>query len=297
MSRPPLPSSQPARPEWSADRSSERVASLLVARDKLIPLHEKTGKPKPGEWLAEHQELGQTFEEYVTGKPTLPDAARHTIAVTTLGDFDPARGAILDEVATYLGLYFHLPVERAPALGLDLLPERARRVHPTWGDRQLKSSYILQQILKPRLPPNAAVLVAFTTSDLWPEDGWNFVFGEADLHTRVGVWSIYRFGDPSTGQAARELLLRRAVGVAVHETGHMFSLEHCTKYRCVQAGMNSLDESDAAPLWACPDCVCKIAYATGDDLAARYARLAAYWRERGATREVDFFEKSRAALG
>ncbi len=35
----------------------------------------------------------------------------------------------------------------------------------------------------------------------------------------------------------------------------MFSLHHCTAYRCLQSGVNSLEEADDSPLWLCPDWV------------------------------------------
>lgn len=41
-------------------------------------------------------------------------------------------------------------------------------------------------------------MIAFTNADLWPGEGWNYVFGQASLADHVGVWSIHRYGDPST---------------------------------------------------------------------------------------------------
>jgi archaemetzincin len=48
------------------------------------------------------------------------------------------------------------------------------------------------------------------------------------------VWSLARNGDPTESPEAFRIALLRAMKIAVHETGHMFSLEHCTAYRCVQ---------------------------------------------------------------
>ena len=39
-------------------------------------------------------------------------------------------------------------------------------------------------------------MLAITAFDLWPGPGWNFVFGQASLTERVGVWSMARNGDP-----------------------------------------------------------------------------------------------------
>ena len=53
----------------------------------------------------------------------------------------------------------------------------------------------------PRRPEDAVAVLGLTTSDLWPGEGWNFVFGQASLRDRIGVWSLYRFGDPERSDA------------------------------------------------------------------------------------------------
>lgn len=74
----------------------------------------------------------------------------------------------------------------------------------------------------------------------------------------------------------------------------MFSLEHCTAYRCVQGGVNSLEEEDRASLGLCPECLAKILFATRAEARPRYQALAAFCREQGLGAEVDFFERWRA---
>lgn len=283
---PPSPP-DPARVRWAA---------LLADREKLRPLHERSGPPKPGEWRYEHPETGQTFEEYARSRPTVPTPERRTLVVQPLGPFDEAQAKILALATDYLGRYFGLPTRRAESIPLSAVPTSAKRVHPTWGGKQILSQWVIDALLGPKLPADAAALIAFTTEDLWPGGGWNFVFGQADLHKRVGAWSLHRYGDPSKGEGAFKETLRRALKVAVHETGHMFSLEHCTAYRCVQAGINSLDEEDRSPLWACPECVTKIVWATKADHIPRYEKLAAFCKEAALSEEAAFFERSIAAL-
>jgi archaemetzincin len=60
--------------------------------------------------------------------------------------------------------------------------------------------------------------------------------------------------------------------------------------------VNSLEEGDRAPLWLCPECMPKIAWATRADPVARYAKLAAFCRDNGLRAEAAFFDKSIAAL-
>jgi archaemetzincin len=100
------------------------------------------------------------------------------------------------------------------------------------------------------------------------------VFGEASLDGRVGVWSIARFGDPDESQAAYRQCLRRTVAVALHETGHMLGILHCTAYECGMNGANHLRESDAQPLDFCPECTAKVLWTCRTLSAERFARLA-----------------------
>ena len=117
--------------------------------------------------------------------------------------------------------------------------------------------------------------------DLYPGTGWNYVFGEASLSRRVGVYSLARYGARFYGLAetpeSRARLVRRALSVVAHETGHMFSLAHCTLYECVKNGANSLEEMDGHPLWLCPACLRKLHWNLGFDLRRRYAELRAFY--------------------
>ena len=191
----------------SAEESGEKLA--LPDRFKpLLPLHTKLGTPLPGDWLIAHPEPGQTYAQYVRGKPVRPDRQRRVIYVQPLGDFDPTQQKILDAAAEYLGIYFQLPVKVKERMSLDVIPAKARRTHPTDGMPQILSTYVFHDVLRPKLPKDACVELALTTSDLWPGEGWNFVFGQASLSDRVGVWSIYRNGDPHEGEKAFRLCLR-----------------------------------------------------------------------------------------
>jgi archaemetzincin len=67
---------------------------------------------------------------------------------------------------------------------------------------------------------------------------------------------------------------------------------HCIAYECNMCGSNSLPESDRRPLWLCPECVCKVCWATGTDIVARYRSLAKFCKANGFEREQEFYEKS-----
>ena len=76
---------------------------------------------------------------------------------------------------------------------------------------------------------------------------------------------------------AQALLLRRALLVVAHETGHMFSLPHCRRYECLMNGMNSLAELDRGTPWLCPDCLRKLQWNVGLDVLAHYRALRTFY--------------------
>jgi archaemetzincin len=294
--QPPASASASASAQ-QADTSSARLDTLKAARERLRPLHQRLGPPNPGEWRADHPEAGQTFEQYLGSSPVTPDAVRNVLVIQPLGALSPAQRKVVGLAADYMARYFNLETRILPDVAATAIPARARRTHPKWGDKQVLTTYVLEELLRPNLPTDAVAMIAFTASDLWPGGNWNFVFGEATLRDRVGVWSIYRNGDPGASPAAFKLALLRTLRIAVHETGHMLSLLHCTAYRCVQGGVNSRDEDDRAPLWACPECMVKIAWATRADPRGRYEKLAAFCKAQGLDAEAAFFSRSIAALG
>jgi archaemetzincin len=216
--------------------------------------------------------------------------------VQPLGEFTPKQREIIELSAEYVGLYFSRPVKILETLPLATIPGRARRTHPEWGVKQILTTYVLDEVLKPRLPKDAAAYIAFTASDLWPGRGWNFVFGQASLRDRVGVWSITRNGDPAESDESFRLCLRRTLKTATHESGHMFSILHCIAYECNMCGANHRAESDRHPLYLCPECHAKVCWATNAEPVARLRRLAKFCRKNGLARERDYFEKAATRL-
>ena len=120
-------------------------------------------------------------------------------------------------------------------------------------------------------------------ADLYPKPSWNFVFGEASLDERVGVYSFARFLPRFTleRRPAPVKLLRRGLAVLSHEAGHMFGITHCVRYECLMNGSNSLDELDRQRATLCPNCLHKLAWNVGFDVRAHYRGLRDFYqRER-----------------
>ena len=281
---------------WPKAAGDDATPDPKVPQDKirfeLKDIHTTKGKPQSGEWLAEHQEDGQTFAEYRKAEPILPKGERRVVYLQPLGEFDKDPQRLIELTAEYLRIHFNRPVKLLKTLPPSAVPESARRKHPSWGTRQILTTYVMDRVLLPKLPDDAAAMIALTSSDLWPGKGWNFVFGQAYLRKRVGVWSIYRNGDPSGSAADFRVALERTIKTAAHEIGHMFTLQHCIQYECLMNGANNRAESDAQPMALCPECIAKICWATGAEPAPRFKKLAAFCQREGLSEQAKFFLKS-----
>jgi archaemetzincin len=270
---------------------SPEVRTIRAAGEAIRPLHTAMGKPKPGEWLDQHFELGQSFDAYLTSSPNRPNARQTTIYLQPLGEFDAAQEKLLAATVDLLGRFYRTPVKKLETIAMEAIPSSARRVHPKWGDKQILTTFVLE-LLKQKRPDDAVAVLALSTDDLWPGENWNFVFGQASLGERVGVWSLYRLGNP---RSELTTCLLRTFKVAVHETGHMMGIPHCTAYECGMNGSNHLEENDARPIWFCPEDEMKVWWACQADPKARYASLVEFAQEQGLDREAKFWKASLEA--
>lgn len=286
--------------DWAADGGgddAERVKKLKEMMIKLKPLHSPIKPPGPSDWLAQHKEPGQTFKQYLDCRPVTPRGKRNTLYIQPLGPFTKTQRKIIDLTAEFMGIYFNTPVKVSEDLSLKVIPKKAQRVHPHWGMKQILSTYVLDDVLRPRLPKDAAAYIAFTATDLYPEPSWNFVFGMASLRHRVGVWSIYRNGNPDRSEAGFRLCLLRTLKTATHETGHMFSILHCTLYECNMCGSNHRQESDRRPITLCPECLPKVLWSCEADAVDRFRELAAFSKKHGLKDEHSMYTRALKKLG
>jgi archaemetzincin len=149
---------------------------------------------------------------------------------------------------------------------------------------------LLTRSLVPRLPGDAICLLGVTFEDLYPDKPWNFVFGEASLDERVGVYSLARFfrefGHPPASLTSDPQGLERSFKILAHETGHMFSLHHCCSFECLMNGSNSLDEADRAPLHLGSRCLRKLQHNIRFDITSRYRCLLTLYEQYGLTQEA-----------
>ena len=89
--------------------------------------------------------------------------------------------------------------------------------------------------------------------------GLNFVFGQADIHNRIGVISLTLLKQENYGLPGdTALLIDRAQKEAVHELGHTFGLGHCQDGTCVMHFSNSLIDTDVKEIYFCRRCQPKL---------------------------------------
>jgi archaemetzincin len=270
-----------------------RPPELVAAMKAVEPFFDHLPQPGPTDWLASFKEPGQTFEEYLNSNPTVPTAERKTIYVLPLGNFTPDQDKIIEITGGYLEAFYGLPVKRLPQQAIKRpLRLKDSRVNPYDKKEQVRTGYILDDVLKPMLPADAAALIAFTNEDLYPDDTMYYVFGQASMENRVGVWSLYRLD----WHADFATYLSRTIKIATHETGHMFSMHHCIAFNCVMSGSNHLMETDSHPIDACPECMAKVCWFSHISPADRYKKLADFCRANGMSKEADEFEKKWKAV-
>lgn len=282
---------RPASNMSAAREGKRELKELREAMKKAGPFFKPMGKPAADDWLESHNEPGQTFEEYLDSDPVRPKQERQKLYVLPLGTFTPQQKKIIDITAGYLAAFYDLPVEEMPERAFTASGPNIRQSKFT-KTRQIKTGHIINDVLKPLLPPDAAALIAFTADDLYPNESMNYVFGQASLDDRVGVWSLARLDD----NADYDKFLRRTLKIATHETGHMFSMRHCTKYECLMSGTNNLGETDRRPIDACPECMAKICWLSDIAAAERYRKLAEFCRRNGLTSEADEYERKAKAV-
>lgn len=250
---------------------------------------EPISKPKSGDWLAEHQETGQTFDQFKQQNWKQPDSSCNTMYLQPQGRFPDNKSPSLELLREYVENYYTIRVNINNPLYLKK-HKITIRINPYSRNIQILTSDVLN-ILRKKLPKDAFCLMGISMEDLYPNPSWNFVFGQASLQDRIGVYSFARyhpaFYREKPDKNFMHTLLKRSCKVLVHEIGHMFGLSHCIYFHCIMNGSNHLQESDSRPLHLCPVCLHKLHYSIGLDITERYQKLHNFYQQHGFTDEAD----------
>lgn len=241
-------------------------------------------------------EKGQSFEEYKNSNPNRPDAEKDKIYILLIGDFDQKQLQVLDHTIEYMESCFSLPVKKLASFPIKRIADTAKRTSPEFGHPQLNATDIIKDVLLPNRPADAVALIGFTALDLYPSENMNYVFGLASLTNRIGIWSIYRNGNPEINENMFKMCLRRTISTAIHETGHIFGIKHCIAYECVMSQRDNMVQKDLRGLHFCPSCQQKLNWSMKFDPAKRFRNLMALCSTIGLKKEASFFQKSLELL-
>lgn len=266
------------------DRAPWAIRALVTSAAVVEPM------PPPGteDWLALHDERGQTFEEFVRAVRR-PAGGEHTIYLQPVDTGDALSDACLATLAAFAGAFFQRPFRVLPPLRIDAAALTVRPA-PDMRTPQVYAGDILAA-LNAAKPADAFCVLGITARDLYPNPVVTFAFGEASATCRVGVVSVARYGPPfcqdTPGRAPGEMR-KRCCRVIAHEIGHMAGLAHCIYCRCLMNGSSSLAESERRPLHLCPVDLRKIQWLLGFDLVRRYDDLERFWRQAGESAEANW---------
>lgn len=255
---------------------------MLASDGAVEPLPE----PQARDWLAIHEEQGQSFDEFVRTAARVPSGER-TIYLQPVNAVPALSEGCLATLAGFVSAFFQLDVRVRPPLVLDL-KSLVTRSAPDTGTPQVYAGDILARLFADK-PSDAFCVLGITAEDLFPHPIVSFAFGEASAACRVGVVSVARYGPPfcedAPGRKPGEMR-KRCCRVIAHEIGHMAGIAHCVYFSCLMNGSSSLAESDRRPLHLCPVDLRKLQWLVGFDFEERYRRLGQYWREAGEAAEA-----------
>jgi len=269
----------PRAPRTSFSAWARRRRAQVFAQVQGDEAFTRLGEPAPGDWLWHFREPGQTLEEYGFQAVNRKTSERSTLHLQPFTDLSLVQLGVVEPMRDHTAIFFDSETVLLP-------PRRPERSWLNEWRGQYNADRIVSRLAR-QVPPGSLGLFGLMGSDLYGLE-LNFVFGEALLEQRAGIYSVHRFG------RQREALLRRALKLSAHEIGHLFGMQHCVFYDCVMNGTNSLVETDRRPLHLCPVCLAKLHWNLRFDPAKRYRALAAFYREQGLLPEARFAE-ARAA--
>jgi len=278
----------------SSCNSGQRTYTALEHCYQLKDLTKKKAAIQPGDWRESYTEIHEPYKAYIARNPTSATAERTKLYVVRLGDFDQKGKEIFDVTKSHLASFFQIEVEELAPISESTIAKKYKR-NNTYGE-QIATPILLDSLLPSLLPDSGFALIAFSINDLYPNEEWNYVFGQASLQNRVGVWSMARLGDYNLSTASYNQCLLRTIKVATHETGHMFGIKHCVLNECMMNGSNSLTESDRQQSWLCWECLSKLCWNRKIMPAAHLRTMSYFYTKHNIDSKATYYYKSALSI-
>ncbi|CAF0891876.1 unnamed protein product [Adineta steineri] len=270
---------------------------------------EPVPQPGGGDWLAQHNEKGQTMQSFKKSSiKAIPHGTHKTIYIQPVGSFDHPRAPPLDVIVEFAKIFFSgCVVELLPTV--DFTKDMRKREFD--GRTQYLTDGFHNYLVRTRSRRDTKrelLCVAVTMADIYPDEDWSFVYGEARTKEGVGVYSFVRL-DPLFYRATskeilqtplteehRVIMLQRCIDTLLHEIGHLFGLEHCVYYACLMNGANNEKEMDRQPSHLCPVCLCKLHSTLQFDVEHLYKTFANLCDKYGLETECSWYQKRLAYI-
>lgn len=277
----------------NAEQCEQALGDVVDAGAKLAFSHamneEKTdaqlfkllSKPRPGDWLTTHEELGQSFPQYAKRMApksggVLPRPACDGLLICPVGQtFASEIGQMfMPHLVKYCAAFFpgmYIEVLEKP-LSLKGISSREN----DFGHKQYLLPDIFNMLNTDREVVSrrrAYCRLGVTLEDIYPGEEWNYVFGQARPLERVGMFSFARhspmFYEGVHATEAGGMLtpklklawLRTCRHTMVHETCHMLGILHCVYWHCLMNGNNGPHDSNGSTGFLCPVCLRKLMHA------------------------------------
>jgi archaemetzincin len=245
--------------------------SQIILNVGISDFYSEIDIPQPSDWLWEHRESGQTFNQYENGIQNTPTKTNYTIYIQNLDDgmeknkYNKSflNNEVLEHLKTLLELYYpgikaKVNTEKNNFTTLDI-PNRINYPY-----LQYHAGVTLDK-LSNIIPSDGLVIIGLTCFDLYPKDEWNFVYGLANMKKACGIFSFRRYYDQTGGYFINgpkvnflDFVVKLSGRIMLHEVGHLFGLKHCIYFNCLLNGVNHIEETVKKPFEICPVCLRKI---------------------------------------
>ena len=146
---------------------------------KILRTAENFHKPiyalENDDWVLSQKEYGQTFNNFLKDSYNLIDKERNIIYINPLQEM-PLE--FLDNISLYCQSFFYsMQIKLIKIVSLETLNVKSR-INKDTGKKQYHTGQINSNMVK-YVPKDAHCLISILLDDLYPEESWNYVFGEA----------------------------------------------------------------------------------------------------------------------